>query len=322
MSIFFYLIHIIGKMKGIHSSIILIILFSCNQTPNNIYNRPTDPWVIRSVLDYKPRMLTVALDSELYIAYDLSSCSLYRAWKGGVNWDGAVFTEMKAIQPTPWGADYYMNPFTSNNWSVYINDKKKKAKVSFQGYRFINNQVILNCQLISERDTILISEKPEFIIDENGSPGLQRTFVTQNIPSGISIELQSISETITINTNAKFTFQTFFEKLPKQFPNKEEVKSANVGKYWIEKSDCFTCHEWNEKMVGPSFQEIADQYPKEEETINKIANKIKNGGSGSWGLAAMNPHPDISIDDLKTMVTFILSLSKKDSKDSKKKTKP
>ena len=322
MSIFSNLINLVGKIKGVHLSMIFIILFSCNQTPEKSYNRPTDPWVMRSVLDYKPRMLTVALDSELYIAYDLSSSSLYRAWKGGVNWDGAVFTEMKAIQPTPWGTDYYLNPSTQTSWSVYTNDQKKETKPSFQGYRFIDDQVILNYRLISEGDTILISEKPEFIVDENGNPGLERTFEAQSISSGLSIKLEAISETISINLSEKATFQTFFEKLPKQFPNKEEVKSANVGKYWIEKSDCFTCHDWNEKMVAPSFQQIADQYPKEEETINELANKIKNGGSGSWGQAVMNPHPAISLDDLQTMVTFILSLNKQDNKASQKKTKP
>lgn len=319
MRIFSNLIDVIGKMKWIHLAILFIILFSCVKTPEKNYNRPSDPWVTRSVLDYKPRMLTVALDSELYIAYDLSTSTLYRAWKGGVNWDGAVFTEMKAIQPTPWGTDYYLNPSAQTSWSIYANDQKMETKPSFEGYQFIDDQVILNYRLISDTDTILISEKPEFIVDEHGNPGLERTFETQTILPGYSIRLKSITETISISTNGMAAFQTFFEKLPEQFPNKEEVKSANVGKYWIEKSDCFTCHEWNEKMVGPSFQQIANQYSKDEETINELANKIKNGGSGVWGQAAMNPHPDISIDDLKTMVTFILSLSKVDDKKKQRK---
>ncbi|MFT7034667.1 MAG: cytochrome c [Cyclobacteriaceae bacterium] len=322
MSIFSNLIQIVSKMNRMHVPMLFIILFSCNQTPQNSYNRPTDPWVMRSVLDYKPRMLTVCLDSELYIAYDLATSSFYRAWKGGVNWDGAVFTEMKAIQPTPWGTDYFLNPSTQTSWSIYANGQKKETTPTFKGYRFVDDQVILNYMLISHEDTILVSEKPEYIVDENGNPGLERIFETQSIPTNLSIKLESISETISIDTNGKATFQTFFEKLPDQYLNKEEVKSANVGKYWIEKSGCFTCHDWNEKMVGPSFQQIADQYPKDEKTINTLANKIKNGGSGSWGQAAMNPHPDISLDDLKTMVTFILSISKEENKASKKKITP
>lgn len=319
MKRFFVFIGIIGKRHIMLLFIIATVLFSCDKTPTKSYNRPVDPWVIRSVLDYKPRMLTIALDSELYIAYDLASSTLYRAWKGGVNWDGAVFTEMKAIQPTPWGADYYLNPSTNTNWSLYDESREKKINSSFQGYRFVNDQIVLNHRLICEEDTIFISEKPEFINDKNGKPGLERSFNIQNLPSDLSLKLKSVTQTISFESSGKTTFQTFFEKLPQQFPNMEEVRSANVGKYWIEKSDCFTCHDWKEKMVGPSFEQIADRYSKDENIINGLANKIKNGGSGVWGQAAMNPHPDISMDDLKTMVTFILSLSKVDDKKKQRK---
>jgi cytochrome c len=42
--------------------------------------------------------------------------------------------------------------------------------------------------------------------------------------------------------------------------------------------------------------------------INTLAQKIKTGGAGNWGRIPMPPHPNISDEDAKTMVTWILSL--------------
>src|SRR5690606_38740502 len=57
--------------------------------------RPGDPWAFRSVLDQRPRMLTLALDSDCYMAYDLAACEAYRVWKGGVSLQGAAYTSRK-----------------------------------------------------------------------------------------------------------------------------------------------------------------------------------------------------------------------------------
>ena len=63
-------------------------------------NRPMEPWVFRSVLDKKPRMLTLAMNKDLFIAYDTKRGSLYKAWKGDVDLDGAVYTTYHGPQPT------------------------------------------------------------------------------------------------------------------------------------------------------------------------------------------------------------------------------
>ena len=62
--------------------------FSCDHKVK--YDRPIDTWVFRSVMDKQPRMLTVALNKDLYTCYNLQSGNLYKVWKGGVNYEGAV----------------------------------------------------------------------------------------------------------------------------------------------------------------------------------------------------------------------------------------
>ncbi len=85
---------------------IIFCLQGCGKKETHKFHRPRDPWVFRSVLDKQPRMLTLALDSECYAAYDLAHCKLYKVWKGGVTLEGAAYTNKKNVQPTIWGKSY------------------------------------------------------------------------------------------------------------------------------------------------------------------------------------------------------------------------
>jgi cytochrome c len=76
------------------------------------------------------------------------------------------------------------------------------------------------------------------------------------------------------------------------------------------KSDCATCHKLDEKLVGPSFRDIANKYPNDDATITMLAGKVINGGAGNWGQVPMTPHPQLSQDDAKTIVKYILLLKK------------
>ncbi len=72
--------------------------------------------------------------------------------------------------------------------------------------------------------------------------------------------------------------------------------------------DCSGCHAVNEKMIGPSYQQIADKYSEKDTEL--LASKIIEGGSGVWGGVPMSPHPQVSKEDAKKMVQYILSLKK------------
>lgn len=88
-------------------------------------------------------------------------------------------------------------------------------------------------------------------------------------------------------------------------------KPASKGEELMAQSDCKTCHKEEMKVVGPSLKDIAGKYPNTPENIEKLSDKVIKGGSGNWGDVAMLPHPNISKDDAKEMVTYILSLSGK-----------
>lgn len=100
---------------------------------------------------------------------------------------------------------------------------------------------------------------------------------------------------------------------------KEEPKAAteqaapapaadDKGVELIAANDCLTCHKVNEKAIGPAYLDVAKKYTADDATIAMLSAKIIKGGSGVWGEVPMTPHPQLSEDDAKTMVKYILSL--------------
>jgi cytochrome c len=83
---------------------------------------------------------------------------------------------------------------------------------------------------------------------------------------------------------------------------REEVEKLIQG------SDCRSCHDMDRKVVGPSYQDIAKKYAADTGAVDKLMRTVRQGGSGNWGTIPMTPHPDLKDEDLKRMVTWILSL--------------
>ncbi|AZA50844.1 cytochrome C [Chryseobacterium carnipullorum] len=88
----------------------------------------------------------------------------------------------------------------------------------------------------------------------------------------------------------------------------EPVKTNLSGDQIIETLDCSGCHAVNERMIGPSYKEIAEKYSDKD--IEMLASKIIEGGSGVWGGVPMAAHPQVSKEDAKKMVEYILSQKK------------
>jgi cytochrome c len=74
------------------------------------------------------------------------------------------------------------------------------------------------------------------------------------------------------------------------------------------KSGCLACHAADKKLVGPAYKEVAAKYAGQPDAEAKLIQKVKNGGSGAWGSVPMPPNPQVSDQDVKTLVDWILSL--------------
>lgn len=73
---------------------------------------------------------------------------------------------------------------------------------------------------------------------------------------------------------------------------------------------CFGCHAIAGKSLGPAYLEIANRYRGDRTASDALARKIIAGGVGAWGQEApMPPHPQISLEQARQMVGWILSLT-------------
>ncbi|PZU84065.1 MAG: cytochrome C [Chryseobacterium sp.] len=100
----------------------------------------------------------------------------------------------------------------------------------------------------------------------------------------------------------------------------EEIATPKVvtdsiaeGKSLVEGSDCLGCHKVDEKMIGPSYKEVAEKYENTPENVEKLAEKIIKGSSGFWGDVPMPAH-GFSKENAKFMAQYILSSKSQDSK--------
>jgi cytochrome c len=69
---------------------------------------------------------------------------------------------------------------------------------------------------------------------------------------------------------------------------------------------CLSCHAVDARRVGPSFVDIAKRYKDNDESLDKLMKKIRDGGSGVWGSVPMPPHPNLDEADMRSMVQWIL----------------
>ena len=71
--------------------------------------------------------------------------------------------------------------------------------------------------------------------------------------------------------------------------------------------NCMACHAVSKKLVGPSYADIAAKYAGQGDAADKLALKVMKGGSGVWGPIPMPANPQVSPDEAKKLVAWILS---------------
>lgn len=76
-----------------------------------------------------------------------------------------------------------------------------------------------------------------------------------------------------------------------------------------QKSGCLACHSVANKVVGPAFKDVAAKYKGDKSAEAKLVEKVKKGGSGTWGPIPMPANsPQVKDEDIKTIVKWVLSL--------------
>ena len=79
----------------------------------------------------------------------------------------------------------------------------------------------------------------------------------------------------------------------------------------MKKSDCFSCHAVDHKVVGPAYKDVAKKYKGNAKAPAMLAEKIIKGGAGNWnavtGGVPMVPHPQLSKAQATAMAKWVLA---------------
>nr|MBX2871216.1 c-type cytochrome [Saprospiraceae bacterium] len=290
---------------------ILLVVGACQQQENAL-ERPYAHWARRSVLDQRPRMLTLALAEGRYAAYDVEKCGLYKLWQGGVFWDGAAFNNIKTIQPTSWGTSYWEEIPEGRTWQIEWDKSEATIQPQFKGYKIQNNRITLQYTLAWEEENIIITEQPDWRTHNEDSIIFQRIITTQGVPSQAKLYYQGFL----LKDMDKTVIEQGFSRIPTP-PRPPRQASSNNSQYWLDRSGCNTCHRMEEQTIGPSYQAIANRYGADTEEFVQLVKKVKEGGVGAWGDVPMSPHPQLAEGDIRNMLRYILSLQPKDKAKSK-----
>lgn len=75
------------------------------------------------------------------------------------------------------------------------------------------------------------------------------------------------------------------------------------------KNNCTACHAVDKKVVGPAWKDVSAKYKGDDAVWDKIAAKIKHGGSGAWGSMPMPANPKVSDADMAEIIAFIKGIA-------------
>ena len=71
--------------------------------------------------------------------------------------------------------------------------------------------------------------------------------------------------------------------------------------------NCMACHAVDKKLVGPSYKDVAAKYTGQKDAADKLAAKVIAGGSGVWGSVPMPANAQVTPDEAKKLVAWILT---------------
>ena len=154
------------------------------------------------------------------------------------------------------------------------------------------------------------NETPTVNINLSGG---NKSFYLPGVALNYIVSVTDKSDTAKIDPANLFVSVDYAEGFDKaNAPAGHQQGQANIsGKNLMLSMDCKSCHKQEDKSVGPSFVQVSQKYIKDPNVSTYLSGKIIKGGSGVWGEVAMAAHPNLSQDDAKQIVSWIMSLSNK-----------
>ena len=303
--------------------------------------RGDSPWVRRSALDGRPRMLAAALGPEQWIAYSTETGALHQFWRGDIDYTGPVFDAAHGFEPTSRG-EAYLRPSTGPAWSIEWQGELHPAHVQWIAHGFDpgSGGLWLRYRLRPPADLMaaamargeatdaaherIVTEWPELAgaaplpaatlsrrfafspgpaltLDLSTTDGLRMEGASPTPASGAGSGRVRIAEGI----REAHLVQTF--DAPRLALDEAPPPDTPVGDPFAE-HDCYSCHNERERVVGPAWSEVALRYAGANRGITEkqLARRIREGGVGVWGDVPMTAHPELSGTEAIQLARIIL----------------
>lgn len=84
------------------------------------------------------------------------------------------------------------------------------------------------------------------------------------------------------------------------------VQNDAPGLAAIRTSNCFNCHGFDTKVIGPTFTDINKRYKPTPPNMALLAKRIREGSTGVWGNVPMPTHPELTNAQIQNMVKWIM----------------
>lgn len=286
----------------------------------------------RSVLDGRPRMLTIDLGGDLWAAYDAETSALYKVWRDGVLAEGAVYDYRHGPQPRALGPAYVLRTGRSP-WRLVVDEVEVEPRVRYRGHRVLENGVVVLSELT--HGIVRVDVEEQIVRLPGASPGIEWRLRAHDVPPAVSVgmrvELDSVRDlavsraaqrstergmdghvetTLVLEPRREASLRVRFGE-PAISP--EVAPEVDEGWARLESMGCPSCHATDARTVGPALTAIAERYDADPDTIDRLATKVRSGGSGTWGDAEMPAHEFLSSAQSEELVAFVLALDGDDA---------
>lgn len=278
------------------------------------------PWLLRTSLDGRPRVLAIALAPELWLAYATETASIHRLWRGTIAFEGPVHDARHGREPTGQGADYLRPPLESA-WRIETPTGWQPAEVVWRGHgvEAATGALWLRYALRAPDGAIReMTEWPErepHVVPPGA--GLERRFeldpgpaVALRAPTALAVHdgARREDDRLVFAPDVRRARLVHRFDAPRSSAAAPPVPVAPETDDPFAATDCRTCHGERERIVGPAWSEIAARYAgiERESSATQLVRRVREGGGGRWGDTVMPPHPDLSHAEARRLVEAIL----------------
>jgi cytochrome c len=137
---------------------------------------------------------------------------------------------------------------------------------------------------------------------------MEGDFFTPGKPVAYRVSIEDVEDGASTAKPDEFGFRTLVSSSMVAADGKAAV--SDPGLALMKSSDCFNCHQVEQRIIGPSYLEIADRYRRQPAALDAAVKRVWEGSTGVWGQVPMLPHPQHTTDEATIMLRWVFGLEK------------